>query len=301
VNRVLILAAAAALVLGMLPGAVAVGNPQVSYYDTYCTRLGWVVTSSVFFASDNPNVGGTTSSFRVVGTNQTIVIYAVPPKTGQEGSWCWFTWNGGAAPSPAYVSFDGWALITPQSAIWDPAMDWHNAPYQQNPSADSLGNPAVWSYMWSSSFAHDPSTYRLLPNYWVEAEQWNDPSYTNLLVGHDNATSSTIRMHSGGGRVNGPEAGNDAILAWTSPVPGRVVITGHLQLGDPACNYLGSGIFWSIDQGATTLYQATVAPGAAIDFTVSANTTNGPTIYFVHDPGWDSNCDTAIVNLTITR
>lgn len=295
-------AAAVGLLLAMLPASTgAAGNPQASFYDTYCTRLGWVETSSVFWASDEPTVGGTTSSFRVTGTNQRIVIYAVPPKTGQEDSWCWFWWKGGAAPNPDYESFDGWALITPQSVIWDPARDWHNAPNQQNPSADSFGNPAVWSYMGSTGFVHDPSTYRLLPNYLVEAEQWNEPGYVNLLVGHDHATSSTIRLHSYGGRVNGPEAGRDAVLGWTSPISGRVVITGHLQLGDPACNDLGSGIIWSIDQGATTLYQATVEPGEAIDFTVSANTTNGRTIYFVHDPGWDSNCDTAIVNLTITR
>lgn len=190
--------------------------------------------------------------------------------------------------------------VTAHPSIWDPAMDWRNAPYQQNPSPDAYGHPDVWSYLSSAGFTHDPTTYFLMPDYLVQAEQWNYPDAGNL-IGHDYAMSRTIRMHSSGGRVNGLEAGNDAILAWTSPVSGRVRITGHLTLGDPACNYLGDGIIWSIDQGATALLSQQLAAGAALDFDLSTIVTLGTTLYFIHDPGWDSNCDTVILTLLISK
>ena len=277
-------------------------DPKASLYHADCVVAGRLDVTAVFFADPNAKAGGSTGAFHVVGDNRVFHVYA-PGTDSKADDFCHFTWSGGAVPGVAFdgtvpLEMDALVFVTPPVVTWDPARDWRNAPAQQNPSGDIFGNDGVWSYMRSSGsgFVHDPSTYVLLPNYWVDAEQWSDEY---ALVGHDYATSGTIRMHPSWGRVEGIVY--DAILAWSSPVTGRISVTGDLQLGDPACNYLGSGIIWSIDKGSTTLYQAEVAAGAASDFAVTVNVREGETIYFVQDPGWDSNCDTAIVSLNISQ
>ena len=84
-------------------------------------------------------------------------------------------------------------------------------------------------------------------------EQWNDPAYINLLVEHSSPTSLELHMHSYGGRVSG--WGRNSIVAWTSPVDGRIRINGHVRLPDLAECPSGSGIRWSIYQDAQLLLE----------------------------------------------
>ena len=181
----------------------------------------------------------------------------------------------------------------PIQYTWDLVKDWRNAPDQLNPSPDAhTVFRRAGSDMASGSLAHDPAAYPSCSlNDWPDGEQWNDPRYLYLLVGHDSAASTTVRMHSYGGKVVG--FGYDSIVRWESPVAGRVDISGPSNPGDPACNHLGSGIIWSVDKGWNTALRRRCADRRDSDFTLSTMVEVGDVLYFVHDPGYDSSCDTA--------
>jgi hypothetical protein len=209
----------------------------------------------------------------------------------QAGTSCDVTSINGEPVSGTVSTF----IVGGPVALWNPAADWKNFPDQANPSPDSYGNPDVWRYMASYGFDHDPATYQLLPNYQTAGEQWNDPGYVNLLVEHGSPISATLFMHSYGGRVIG--LGRNSIVAWTSPVNGRLRVDGSVQLRPVSECPFGSGITWSIYQDAGTLLHNVLAAGEGASFAFSTNVQKGQTLYFVHDPGWDSNCDGAVVQL----
>jgi parallel beta-helix repeat protein len=184
-----------------------------------------------------------------------------------------------------------------QSLHWDPALNWQNW-VSTNPSPDSYGNPGVWSYLETTGFDHQPNTYAPMPAYSTEGEQWYDPAYQYLKVGHGDRLAPTINMHSYGGQESGFR--RDSILAWTSPVSGRVRLVGQVTLGDTDCTNLGSGIDWSVDRGPVTIFQELLPSGGLTSFDLTLEDVQpGETLYFIHDPGWDSLCDTAYLTLSI--
>jgi parallel beta-helix repeat protein len=180
---------------------------------------------------------------------------------------------------------------------WDPAFDWQNW-VSTNPSPDSYGNPGVWSYLETTGSDHEPSTYAPMPAYSTEGEQWYDPAYQYLKVGHGDWFAPTITMHSYGGQESGFR--RDSILAWTSPVSGPVRVVGQVTLGDAGCSDVGSGIDWSVDRGPATLFQEALPSGGSTSFDLTLEEVQqGETLFFIHDPGWDSLCDTAYLTLGI--
>jgi hypothetical protein len=183
---------------------------------------------------------------------------------------------------------------------WDPVRDWLRAPAESNPSPDSYGNAAVWSYRGSNGFEHDPASYTLLPRYSVpdaNREEWNDPGFINLIVGRIDFDRA-ILMHSWGGREFG--FGRNAVLAWTSPVGGRVTVRGEVRLVHTACT-VGSGIIWSVDRGSESLQTTILPAGGSTTFDLAITVRKGETVYFIHDPGFDSNCDSAFVTVSISK
>jgi hypothetical protein len=182
---------------------------------------------------------------------------------------------------------------------WNAATDWKDAPDQANPSPDSAGNPGVWQYLASDSFEHDPDTYQLLGSYDSSWEMWKDTSNVNLFVGHGAPGSSSILMPSAGGRT--VSWGRKSIVAWTSPITGRVRASGSVALPSSTSCATGSGIKWSVHRGTDTLSTTTISGGGSASFDVSVDVEQGAVLYFAHDPGEDSNCDLAMVQIQISR
>jgi len=189
-------------------------------------------------------------------------------------------------------------------AVWDPATDFRLFPNQANPSPDSLGNPSVWSYMFSDGLVHDPAHYHLLPHYSVVdaiSQQWDSgdatTGFTPLV--RDLTTQHLLDMAPHGGQAF--SFGNFAILAWRSPVAGTVNINGDVFLGDSSCTSVGSGIIWSIDKGSTSLQSSLLLSGGNMNFSLSTTVQVGDTLYFISDPGFDDLCDSTDVSMLITK
>lgn len=73
-----------------------------------------------------------------------------------------------------------------------------------------------------------------------------------------------------------------------------------MRLVDTACPW-GSGIIWSIDQGSEPLQTTIVPAGGSTTFDLSTRVQKGDTLYFVHDPGFAADCDSALVTLSISK
>ena len=187
-----------------------------------------------------------------------------------------------------------------QRRVWDAALDFRLAPDQANPSADVFGNAGVWSYLWSDGLVHDPSQYRPFRNYTVVdgwRQQWDDPAFVNLIVGR--LGDNRMLLHSWGGRAIA--FGRSAIVAWTSPIGGRVTVTAEVALPDLASCPFGDGILWSVDRGSTSLAAAAIPAGGGTMLSVETTVSVGETLYFVHDPGFNGNCDSALARLRVTK
>jgi hypothetical protein len=272
-------------------------NDNTVTFTANCTAFGDITAVAVLAPSDLAR--GATSAFHVVGSN-TVLLWSTQGTDGlaqQLGTSCTITSIDGVPVDGIVASF---AVGNPRQ-LWDPAVDWRNAPDQANPSPDSYGHADVWSYLASDGFDHNPSQYSPLPAYDPGQEWWYDPSYGNLLIQHGSPTSqSELVFHSYGGRVI--DFGRNAILAWTSPINGRITVAGQVRVRDPLeCGGLGGGIIWSIDKGAATLTSSAIAGGESSTFKFSTVVREGETLYFVHDPGWDSDCDATYVRLQITN
>ena len=291
------MAVAAALLLGLTAGPVAADpeNANTLTFDANCTGLGEVTAVGVLFPT--PNARGGTSAFQVLDRNIVIVLFTTGTNRLAEeaDTSCLIHTINGQPVDP----FTVWAYIVGEPRMsWDPAQDWLDYPNQANPTPDRYGNPGVWSYMASTSLTHDPSTYYLLPTYREEGERWYVPGLINLFVEHSYPGSPAVALHSYGGRV--VSFGYDAILAWTSPVNARVSISGQVETPPLEVCPSGDGLVWSIDQGSENLFEYSIPEGGSVAFDVKTTVTAGETIYFIHDPGWDSDCDLAVTTMQIT-
>jgi hypothetical protein len=171
---------------------------------------------------------------------------------------------------------------------WDPGAEFRVEPNQRNPSPDSYGNPNVWSYL-SSRIAHAPLQYEPLPSF--ANGQWIDPSII------------TVYRHKDGLVMHPWEAGGSvrfAILGWTSPVAGDVRIRGFVLMVDRNCKELGSGISFFVDRESSRLLASEIASGDSDHLDVSTTVRRGESIYFIVDPGADSDCDSTLLSLEIT-
>jgi hypothetical protein len=188
----------------------------------------------------------------------------------------------------------------PATRSWNADADFLLAPNNRNPSPDAWGD-TTWSYLYSDSFAHDPATYDLFSKFEItdaNRQSWVLPGFVNLVV----ATAVSPQMlvlHPWGGRVQG--YGRNAVLGWRSPIDGRVTVTGTIQL--PSLNEcaVGSGTLWSIDKGATVLQSGALPAAGSASFNVTVDVSPGESIYFVWDAGWDGNCDSGLLDLTVAQ
>ena len=275
---------AAIALLGMLAiaptrAAAEPINSDTTTFTAYCTGLGDVTAVAVFFPSALAR--GATSAFHVVGSNTVLIWYTkgTDRLANQAGTSCEITSVNGEPEYGVVATFVTGGPVR----LWNPAVDWKNFPDQVNPSPDSYGTPDVWRYMRSEGFAHDPNSYHLLPDYEQAGEKWTDAVYGihNLFVEHSQPRSMALLMGAWGGRSIGE--GRNAIVAWTSPVNGRLRIDGSVQQKDLTECALGDGAIWSIYRDTESLLQAVIPVGESTAFAFSTNVRRGEILYFVLD------------------
>ena len=149
---------------------------------------------------------------------------------------------------------------------WNLADDFRLSPDQANPGPDGHGNEQVWHYMESASFARDPATYSLLPDFITDAflieglEQWqgtqgSSPNNRLPAVGINASGAAQeidglswapgiVRLH--------PSSSKLAVVGWQSPIDGTVSVHGSFDDLDTRC---GNGIAWYVEDGTGTLAQ----------------------------------------------
>ena len=204
--------------------------------------------------------------------------------------------------------------IAPVSSVWDAAADFQLAPQQMNPSPDSFGNPAVWSYQFGSTTDPNPATFQLLPSFapnkfGVQGLEswWGDNASGNSLdrlpaVGI-NATGhpvdymhivwppNTILVH--------PWWGERVIIGWRSPIAGNVLVTGSVSL--PQQGNCGNGTSWSLDRDSSTVASGTISGIQTAAWSTRQHVSRGQHLYLEVDPRGDISCDSTLVHLTITQ
>ena len=151
--------------------------------------------------------------------------------------------------------------------VWDFAADFTaDSASPQNPSPDRYGNRQVWSYLEADDTrSHDRSRLRPLPRYgrdlqgmrgfdaWFGRSHYAASVYFPLVgVKGGGAPSERGFAH--------PSIARQAIVAWTSPIRGRVTFSGSVSDEDDGG---GDGIRWALDEHADTLAGGTVANGGS--------------------------------------
>jgi hypothetical protein len=184
---------------------------------------------------------------------------------------------------------------------WDAGRDFERAPRPANPGRDRYGN-STWFYLRSGTPAHAPADYHLLPNFIVLAPEWE---VWHSSAGHPHHTPGSSTGFSNDAIIMHPghfNLGQNAVLGWRSPVAATIRVSAQLEnhdLASPGCSVPDNGLLWSIDKGANSLRSGFLAPSGrtAEDLTVAVST--GEFVYVVINDAGDSNCDTAVVRLSI--
>jgi hypothetical protein len=205
------------------------------------------------------------------------------------------------------------------AAGWNLANDFRLAPNQANPNPDGLGHAEVWEFRESTSLAHDPSTYHLLPTFITDAfgieglQEWHgtvvfEPKNVLARVGI-NATGTTqqassITWPAGVVSVH-PLPVQLVVVGWRSPIDGVVSVAGGVADMDANC---GNGIAWSVDRGAATIASGSYLDGGQQRFVdgiggaslAAVPVHTGDQLYFIVDPNGEYGCDSTALDVTIT-
>ncbi|WP_413934552.1 hypothetical protein [Nitrospira sp. BLG_1] len=174
------------------------------------------------------------------------------------------------------------------------------------------GADDVWYFMESHTIAHNPSTYRFIPEYDAPAiflgggftpagfSCWHSPSIlpdvcvnfnsTPVTLENFNVPPGSVYMHPGEDRFS--------IVAWKSPITGNVKIHGLFADIDANC---GNGVTATIDKGSATLLTLVVENGTTQNFSLKhIHVHKGEVLYFIVDPRGEFSCDSTRLEVTIT-
>ncbi len=88
-----------------------------------------------------------------------------------------------------------------------------------------------------------------------------------------------------------------AIVAWASPIRGRVDVKGSFT----HLNQCGGGILWSVDKGDVTLTSGVINRTSQRFHLPRISVSRNDVLYFIVDPNGDYACDSTRLHLTITR
>jgi hypothetical protein len=89
-----------------------------------------------------------------------------------------------------------------------------------------------------------------------------------------------------------------SIVAWKSPINGKVRITGSFSDIDAVC---GDGVLWSIDKGSRTLQAGALPNGGAATFAFVTAVKKDQILYFIVHPNAEYSCDSTRLELIISR
>jgi hypothetical protein len=165
--------------------------------------------------------------------------------------------------------------------------------------------------MESSSLAHDPLTYRFLPDFTapcsafqilIGLQCWgdlSDPASEGNPRVNLNASSSENNFHPPHTLSQIPGPISLSIVAWRSPVHGFVNVTGTYTRLEPPGG--GNGVIWSVDKDSTTLESALLLNGSASFSLRKVQVNEDDVLYFTLDPNGDFRSDTTALEVTITR
>jgi hypothetical protein len=175
---------------------------------------------------------------------------------------------------------------------WDAMLQFREHPNHLNPAPDGYGHAVVFTYLRSSGSVHDPSQYVPLADFEADGlQRWYDPEFDGLYVGWAPADDGMLTMHPYGGRVDG----RAAIIAWRNPIDASLRFSGRVEV-DATC---GDGIIFSIEQGAR-IFEAFALPSGSRTFEHEVDLFHaGEVLYFIVDPGANSQCDTTRFNVAI--
>jgi hypothetical protein len=196
----------------------------------------------------------------------------------------WLPAGGGESPAPTGVA-----------RRWDPAADFRVGSLAANPSDDAYGHTGVWTYLYGTSTAPDPSGDVAMPSFDASRDQWVVPGFETLGISRS-ADGTGLLLHP---FRTGNEGIRTAILRWTSPVTGEVRVHAQFTLGQ-TCQVSGDGAIVSVDDSATRLWTAAIPPHQTRTFDTTIRVEIGTPIHVVVEPGADSNCDTTSLALRIS-
>jgi len=168
---------------------------------------------------------------------------------------------------------------------WDATADFGRWSNERNPAPDAYGNQGVWSYM-SSTQAHDPAYYRLLPTF--ARGIWRD----SLGEVQGYLDKSNVILTPGVSR-------RYVLLRWTSPVDARIRISGFVLLVNYPCGGVASGITFFVDHDAQQLATEPISTGSARAIVLETIVRRGESLYFVVDRDTDNLCDSTLISLEI--
>lgn len=179
-----------------------------------------------------------------------------------------------------------------ESMHWDAMLQFREYPDQLNPAPDGYGHFMVFTYLRSSGPTHDPAQYVPLPEFERQGlQRWYDPAFDGLFVGWAPADDGLLTMHPYGGGVEG----RAAIVAWRNPVDASFRLSGRVEV-DGTC---GDGIIFSIEHG-TRVFETFALPKGSRKFEHEvAPFQAGEVLYFIVDPGANSQCDNTRFNVII--
>ena len=202
-----------------------------------------------------------------------------------------------------------------QAQTWNLASDFSLSPNQANPNPDSYGNTNVWHFMESSTLAHDPSTYTLLPEFLTDAhffpglQQWQGSVVSTSVkdklpfVGI-NTTGMTqyplnIVWPAGMVRVH-PNPTQLVVVGWQSPVTGFFDVSLGVSDLDASC---GNGVLWFVDRGVSNLARGSIPNNGGSQNTNLTNIqmSQAEFLYVIVDPSMSNHgCDSTGLDVTIT-
>jgi hypothetical protein len=210
-----------------------------------------------------------------------------------------FTVKTVSGPRTSKKTFTLWALGTATAeTTWNLAADFLAHP-NENPVPDGYGNTGVWSFLESANLKLG-DTYSLLENPTkdfegsVGTEGWGGSEANGCGTGSVYLPLVVVNIDSKPASGCGtwtvpphvvdlhPAAAKMAVVAWRSPISGKVTITGGVTSLDPNG---GGGISYYIRNGASTLTSGAIADKGSASFpTLSTSVTVGSCLYFLIAP-----------------
>ena len=96
-----------------------------------------------------------------------------------------------------------------------------------------------------------------------------------------------------------PNFGQNAILAWRSPLAAEVRLEASLYRRHLNCEVPADGVFWSLGHSFRVLRSGALLDGTPENLELNVRVAAGESLYVIIGPRGDSACDSTGVRLSI--